>query len=152
MKKGIFLLIAFAWIACEKKNDSDYRDPFTGLFYFATLRTSAVLCYDTVPPCMDGWYKSISDTSYYSGKVEIFDTLQLKICFDNKLVDDTSYRTIYPILSNDGILTLPGYPYTGPDYYNGYYKGYDTLVIELKFRHGMGGYEEYEIKGIRQDF
>lgn len=155
MKTKLFLLlILVAFIACEK--EEDYRKPYTGLFNYTTIKRTVVMCYDNSPECIDGWKTLSSDTIYYSSSVKEYDIDKLKIKFGDGIIgiadkDSTITQTIYPIISSEGVLTLSDYPIGGHNKFDGKFFGYDTIKINLQFGYQIGGYDGYEIIGIRDN-
>lgn len=160
MRRSILfsIIILFA-ISCEKEStpkEEDYRTPYTGLFKYTTVKSTMVMCYDTAFPCNDGWKEINIDTNLIISEVEENDTNRVKIQFGDSIIGlddrgDTVYQTIYPILSINGNLSLPEYPIGGHNNFTGFYKSYDTIEINLQFGYGMGGYDKYEIFGIRKN-
>ena len=158
MKKHVYILILiFIAFSCEIENSKeyeDYREPYTGLFMFTTVKSTRVMCYDTVLPCIDGWKEINIDINTIIREVEKNDTNRIKIQFGDSIIGvddrgDTMNQTIYPILSSNGDLTLPEYPIGGHNNFSGFYKGYDTIELNLQFGYGIGGYNKYKITGIR---
>ena len=159
MKRSIFLSVVFLFaISCEKENpqtEKDYRTPYTGVFKFTSANSTMVMCYDTVFPCIDGWKEINMDTNNIVSDVEKYDTNRIKIQFGDSIIGvddrgDTVYQTIYPILSINGDLSLPEYPIGGHNYFTGFFKGHDTVEINIQFGYGIGGYDKYKIIGIRE--
>jgi hypothetical protein len=158
MKRSVFYsIIVLLAISCEKDTaptEEDYRTPYTGLFTFTTVKSTMVMCYDTVFPCVDGWKEIDIDTNIIISAVEKNETDRIKIKFGDSIIgiDDkgnTIRQTIYPKLLSNGALVLPEYPVGGHNRFTGLYKGYDTIEINLQFGYGMGGYDKYKILGIR---
>ena len=155
--KWYYLLFVIVFLKRKKKDnnqaDEDYRKPYTGVFNFTTIKSTVCMCYDTIPPCINGWKEYDFDTTYYSSNVSIIDSNRLVIQIGDGIigVDDRGNdvsKTFYSILLNDS-LSLPEYP-LGAGYFKGHYIGYDTIILDIQFGYGIGGYHKYEILGIRE--
>ncbi len=159
MKRSILLVVLSLYtFGCEKGNvphEEDFRTPYAGLFKLTTVKSTMVMCYDTLFPCIDGWKPINIDTNHVINEVEKYDTNRMKIEFGNSIIGvddkgDTISKTIYPIISSNGDLSLPEFPYGGHNSFSGFYKGHDTIEINLQFGYGIGGYDTYKIVGIRE--
>lgn len=159
MKKIIFVfLLILPFLGCEKKdnNEADYRNPYIGIFNFTTIKRTIVMCNDSSPECIDGWRILNCDTTQYISSISKNDTERIKIQFGDDIIgvddnDSIINQTIFPIISKIGDLTLPEYPKGGHNKFEGSYIGYDTIKINLQFGYQIGGYDEYEIIGIRDN-
>lgn len=160
MRRYILLLVSiFVIPGCEPETiNEDYRTPYTGVFKFRSVSSSILMCYDSTSACVDGWKEINIDTIVVIDKVEPYESNRINIPFTDSMVgvvlggsiQEPIDQNIYPILSTDGQLTLPGYPIGGFNYFTGEYKGHDTIEINIQFGYGMGGYDKYEIVGIRE--
>ena len=161
MKKNIFaLFLIIAFMGCEKpiKEEPDYRNFYTGKFHFTTLHSPIVMCYHPPSPdsncCVNGWRVMYTDTVHYWSNVLKEDTERIKIQFGDGIITvndkgDTIYKTIFPIINSNDILTLPEYPTWGHNRFEGSYIGKDTINIIMQVGGMIGGYDKYEIVGIR---
>ncbi len=156
----IILLITFILFSCKKENiqdiKDDYRKPYTGLFSFSTVKSTMVMCYDTLPPCIDGWIEINIDTINFLSNVTLIDSNKLKIQFGDSIIGiddngDTLPQTLLPILLLNDSLSLLEYPIGGHNKFIGFYSNYDTISIYLQFGYGVGGYDKYNISGIRAE-
>jgi hypothetical protein len=156
----IILLITFILFSCNKENiqevNDDYRKPYTGLFSFLTIKSTMVMCYDTLPPCFDGWKEINFDTINFSSYVTLIDSNKLKILFGDSIIGiddngDTLSQTLLPILLLNDSLSLPEYPIGGHNKFIGFYSDYDTVRLYLQFGYGVGGYDKYNILGVRTE-
>jgi hypothetical protein len=162
--KNILLIVSiiFLFVSCDKKDtpkevNNDCRESYTGVFSFSTIKSTVVMCYDTLPPCYNRWKEINVDTSYYSSNVEILDTNRLIINFGDSIIGivgsghtaDTIKMELHPILLNDS-LYIPEYSSLGGhNKFIGFYSGYDTIKLYIHFGMGMGGYDKYSILGVR---
>ncbi len=151
-------LLTLPFLGCEKKdnNEEDYRNSYIGIFNFMTIKRTIVMCYDSSSECIDGLRVLSCDTTQYSSSISKNGTERIKIQFGVGIIgvddnDSTITQTIFPIISKIGDLTLPEYPRGGHNKFEGSYIGYDTIKINLQFGYQIGGYDEYEIIGIRNN-
>ncbi|MBN1927652.1 MAG: hypothetical protein JW798_17590, partial [Prolixibacteraceae bacterium] len=132
----------------------DYREPYLGEFNFRTIQSTYRMCYDSLAPCVNGWGVFACDTSYFTSIVEISDTNKLKIQigegFFSENSNDSISKTFYPILLQNGELSFPYFPTIASKELSGYYIEYDSVIISIKLRYGMGGYNIYDVLGIRK--
>lgn len=157
MKKIIFIfLLTLPFLGCKKKdnNKEDYRNSYIGTFNFMTIKRTIVMCYDSSSDCIDGWKEINKDTNNIISDIEKHNTNRIKIQFGDSIIGvndkgDTIYQTIYPILSINGVLSLPEYPIGGHNNFTGFFKEHDTVEISIQFGYGIGGYDKYEIIGLR---
>lgn len=143
-------------LSCEKTPiEEDYRDNYTGIFYFTTIGQGISMCYDSSTTCINGWEIVNSDTTFINSEVELVDSNRLKILFGDGIIgkDDKGNiidQTINPILFADGELSLPEYPIGGHNMFLGNYFGFDTICMTLQFGYGIGSYLKFEVTGIRE--
>ncbi|KWW40573.1 MAG: hypothetical protein F083_1499 [bacterium F083] len=67
--------------------------------------------------------------------------------------NDTVFTmTVTPILENDGTLTFPReeYPSGGHNMFEGRFLSLDTIKIDFTYSLGIGGYDKYQVVGIRK--
>ncbi len=156
MKVLYYIVIVLFFLGCKKEPiKEDYREPYTGLFNFTTIEKGISMCYDSSATCIDGWETVIIATSFISSSVESIDTNRIGIKFGNGIIgtddkDSVMEQTIYPILLPDGELSLPEYP-IGAGYFKGYYIGFDTLILDIRFGYGIGAYKKFEVLGVREN-
>ena len=148
------------------KKESDYRDSYTGKFHFTTLHSTITMCYhDTTVSdgCVNGWKVLCTDTVHYWSNVVKEGIERIKIQFgdgiigvfttvnfgDGTIKHDTIKQTIYPILLANGEFVLPEYPPGGHNRFEGSYLGKDTINIIIQVGGLIGGYDKYEIVGVR---
>lgn len=146
-------------MGCTKPHDDyDYRALYTGEFTFTTIQKDYDMCYDSSSNCIDGW-SILCDTSFYTSNVGIIDSNKLEVQFGEKIFyiknpnhydSDTLYQTFNLIVYPNGNLDFPDYEDFNLRYFNGYYIGYDTIFMDMRFGlGGIGSYTKYEITGIR---
>lgn len=151
--------MTFLLFSCKKENiqeEDDYRKPYTGLFSFSTIKSTMVMCYDTLPPCINGWEEINFDTINFSSNVTLIDSNRIRILFGDDIIGiddggDTLSQELLPILLLNDSLSLPEYPIGGHNNFIGFYSNYDTIKIYLQFGFGNGGYDKYEVLGIREE-
>ncbi|MDL2241271.1 hypothetical protein LJC69_06560, partial [Bacteroidales bacterium OttesenSCG-928-K22] len=120
--------------------EKDYRDPYLGLFNFTTIKSVIVT--------MDSIYVLNCDTTIYKGNVLKKDAEKIEIKFQENSIgfdqDNNPINPIFPYINENGRLIF-GYPYESNYKFGGYYSEFDTLIINIEERVGMGGYNYYEI-------
>lgn len=161
--KGIHLILfLLLFSGCEKDNipeDLDYRDPYTGSFFFTSIKSVISMCYDSSSTCIDGWEVFSTDTTYRISDIIKHDSCQIEFQFAN---DNIGYYNgspinlvIYPILNKDGeLISTSDFAQPGirTRDFRGNFCGKDTLEIYFEFgTGGMGAYYIYEILGIREN-
>ncbi len=153
--KSIYLVTLFLLLFGCKKDDPikhDYRENYLGTFKFSSIKSHLVMCYDTIPPCINGWKIVSKDSCFYTNKIELIDSNKIKIDIWNDILgydvyDNIISQTFLPVISKEGIISFVD----SINIWNieGYYIGYDTLIMEVIYRPGIGGYETFNIKGVR---
>jgi len=134
-----------------KKPPLDYRDVYTGEFLFTTLHNVIAKCYDE-PDCIDGWRIMYIDTLQFESDVLKEGTERMKICLYPTYQElGILGQTIFPIIHNDGLLSDPiGFPEWWKILdFKGCFIEKDTISISFRHLIGMGGYDKYEITGVR---
>lgn len=63
---------------------------------------------------------------------------------------DSISKTFYPILLQNGELSFPYFPTIANKELSGHFVGNDSVIIRIKLRYGMGGYNVYDVLGIRK--
>lgn len=116
------------------------------------------MCHDSSQCCANGW-TFISDTTSFISQIKPKDSNKLEIQFGsgifyiknpNHYDSDTLYQKFDLTLSSNGNLDFPDHEDFNLRYFNGYYIGYDTIFMEMRFGlSGIGSYTKYEITGIR---
>ncbi|MBN1927651.1 MAG: hypothetical protein JW798_17585 [Prolixibacteraceae bacterium] len=154
MESRYLILILLFCIGCpDEPIEYDYREPYLGEFNFTTTRKAIGMCYNNSDTCIDGWTYRIMYIKNLTSCIEPLDSNRLTIKFGDDIIGiddhrDTVSQTITPILLPEGVLSLPEYP-PGAGYFTGNYVGYDTILLDIQFGYGIGGYTRYEVTGIR---
>ncbi|MFW5822749.1 MAG: hypothetical protein ACOCU7_05115 [Tangfeifania sp.] len=150
----ISLIVLFCLITTCKKEKTDYRLPYTGNFEITTFKNVVSMCYDSSASCIDGWETIRMDTTTMNSFIEAVNKNRLDIEFGTNEIgryNDSIYKEIfYPIISSEGEMTLPEYPRGGHNFFEGFFFGYDTLIMNFHYGFGIGGYRQHEITGIRK--
>ena len=153
MKKIIFVLILISFVVSCKKppiDEFDYRDPYTGKFHFTTLHNVIAMCYDE-PDCIDGWRVIQRDTVQYWSNVlkEGCERMKMHLWDSTDVRLGKAYHAIVPIIDQNGLLQLPEYSSATYPCFRGAYIGKDTINIYFQIGGLIGGYDKYEITGVR---
>ena len=140
------LLVAFL-AGCKK---SDWRDPYTGAFDFMCRKSTMV-------SDANGWVERWVDTTYLTSNVVKENSDRIKIQFGtgtigvNLETNDSLTMTVKPILKEDGDMEFPPaeYPQGGHNHIDGKFLTADTIKININYGYQVGGYDKYEIVGVR---
>ena len=112
------------------------------------------MCYDSSTSCVNGWKILRIDTTVMETVIEMINDDRLEIQFGTSEIgkyNDSVYKEIfYPVISSDGELSLPEYPKGGHNFFEGYFTGYDTLIMSFHYGFGIGGYRQYKVTGVRK--
>ena len=149
-----YLLITLVLIVGCNKDQPDFRQPYTGTFEFTRMRNVIEMCYEPSKSCIDGWTIFRSDTTNFTSQVQLYKGDRLSIQFsEGKLGifnDSIIQETIYPIVSEDGILAYPELMNSCGRTFTGKYVGYDEITVNFQYGCGVGIYFEYFVRGVRK--
>jgi len=156
----LIILFFILVIGCDKPiDDIDYREPYTGEFAFTTIKKIYSMCYDSSVSCVNGWtFKS--DTTLFTSSIEPIDRNRLEIQFGNGILgiknqgyydSDTIFQTFNLIILPEGKLEFPETENYNLRSFNGYYIGFDTIIMDMRYGlSGIGIYTQYEVTGVRK--
>jgi hypothetical protein len=135
MKYLTLAILFLILLSCEKEN-SDYRDNYTGNYSFTIKRKSWLMG------------DSIVDTSFYNGfiKKNKNTTDRIVIRFGDDIWGRGTYNDVpfeindypEPILKTDGKLSYPEYPVIGSSHFNGSFITFDSISLKMSYG-GLGG-------------
>jgi hypothetical protein len=153
-----FLLVSIGLASCETPMvEEDYRDPFEGTFHFTTVHRTIAMCYPPSPTCVDGWHTIYTDTSNLVSYVEASGLDRIYVEFGTDTIgtgqnpNNLFTQAIFPLITETGVLTLPEYDGCCHDSFEGEYTSLDTINITITHGHQSGGYQRYDVIGIRED-
>jgi hypothetical protein len=160
MKPILFIFIFLIFLGCNKDSDEsnlpnkiDYREAYLGEFTFTTIRTVVSMCYNSSDTCINGWAKYTYKPTILKSLVEPVGTNKLNIKYGDGILgyynNKPIIQTFTPEISSTGELSYPEYPSLSYNIFEGYYKGKDTIIINIQYGGGIGIYSKYEITGIR---
>lgn len=149
-------LLALAFLASCK--ESDWREPYTGTFEFQVTKSCFTMCEDTLPDCVDGWRKEVTELPNFTSEVVALNADQLKIQFGEGNIgqnfDNNNAMltmTVSPVIKQNGELDFPSpeYPSGGFNSFHGSYSGVDTIRIDIEYGFFMSKHYTYQVVGTR---
>jgi hypothetical protein len=150
MKGFAFIVFLMVFIPGCEKEDSDYRDKFTGRYDFEIENDYNILHY--ISPG-EIYFTNFDTVFSFTGKVSKSQNFDNKILIDwgrdtILRINDTSYtqKTEFEIDSGGNLKQLD------PGIYSGGYIHRDTISFYISSSGGMGGllFSEWTVKGLKK--
>jgi len=116
------------------------------------------MCEDTLPDCVDGWRKEVTELPNFTSEVVALNADQLKIQFGEGNIgqnfDNNNAMltmTVSPVIKQNGELDFPSpeYPSGGFNSFHGSYSGVDTIRIDIEYGFFMSKHYTYQVVGTR---